>query len=85
MFIPNDLLYTKEHEWVRIDGQTGTVGITDYAQHSLGDVTFVDLPKTGSDVVQFKTLAGVERVLIRMRLQGGKGGQAEPEMLGQSI
>ena len=62
MDIPTDLLFTKEHEWVKIEGDAGLVGITDYAQHALGDVTFVDLPKTGADVKQFKNLASVESV-----------------------
>ncbi len=45
--VPNDLAYTNEHEWVRIEGKTGTVGITDHAQHALGDLTFVELPEVG--------------------------------------
>ena len=44
---PSDLLYTKEHEWLRIDGETATVGITDHAQQELGDVVYVELPKPG--------------------------------------
>ncbi|MBI5874187.1 MAG: glycine cleavage system protein GcvH [Candidatus Omnitrophica bacterium] len=62
MNIPNGLFYTKEHEWVKIDGDIGTVGITDYAQHALGDVTFVELPKTGIVVKQFQGLATIESV-----------------------
>jgi glycine cleavage system H protein len=62
MHIPDDLLYTKEHEWVRVKGKTATVGITDYAQGSLGDITFVDLPKPGAAVAQFKQYATVESV-----------------------
>ena len=62
MNIPGDLLYTKEHEWIRMEGPTGTVGITDYAQHALGDVTFVELPKTGAEVKQFQILATIESV-----------------------
>ena len=46
---PADLKYTKEHEWVRIDGDTGTVGITDFAQQQLGDVVYVDLPEVGAN------------------------------------
>jgi len=45
--VPNDLSYTKEHEWIRIEGTTGTVGITEHAQHALGDLTFVELPEVG--------------------------------------
>lgn len=62
MSIPNNLLFTKEHEWIKIDGATGTIGITDYAQHALGDVTFVELPKTGKEIKQFQNLASVESV-----------------------
>ncbi len=62
MNIPEGLMFTKEHEWAKIDGKQATVGITDYAQHSLGDITFVDLPKVGESVVQTKFLATVESV-----------------------
>ena len=62
MNIPDNLLYTKEHEWVRIEGTSAKVGITDYAQSSLGDITFIDLPKKGDEVEQFKQLAGIESV-----------------------
>lgn len=55
-------LYTKEHEWVNIEENTATVGITDYAQESLGDITFVELPKVGSEVEQFEEFASVESV-----------------------
>ena len=47
MSYPADYKYTKEHEWIDVDGKFGTVGITDYAQNSLGDIVFVDLPKVG--------------------------------------
>jgi len=62
MNIPDDLLYTKEHEWARVDKNLATVGITDYAQHSLGDITFVELPKSGDIVAQFKRFATAESV-----------------------
>lgn len=62
MNIPTSLLFTKEHEWIKIDGSTGTIGITDYAQHALGDITFVDLPKKGKDLKQFQNLASIESV-----------------------
>jgi len=62
MPIPDNLLYTKDHEWVKIDGVTGTMGITDYAQDSLGDITFVDVTKAGSTVTQFQWCATVESV-----------------------
>ena len=62
MRVPDDLLYTKEPEWVSVKGGIATIGITDYAQGSLGDITFVDLPKVGSVVEQFKRYATVESV-----------------------
>ncbi len=57
-----DLFYSKEHEWVRVDGDTATVGITDYAQDSLGDIVYVELPKGGAQVEQFSTVGVVESV-----------------------
>ena len=59
---PKNFRYTREHEWVRVDGNTGTVGITDHAQQELGDIVFVDLPKTGTRVEQGGTLGSVESV-----------------------
>ena len=62
MTIPEDLLYTKEHEWIRLDNDIGTIGITDYAQHALGDVTFIDPPKSGQEIQQSAILATIESV-----------------------
>lgn len=62
MNIPKNCLYTKEHEWVRIEGDTAYVGITDYAQSSLGDITFVQLPDSGDEVKQSDVCATVESV-----------------------
>ncbi|MFH1645193.1 MAG: glycine cleavage system protein GcvH [Candidatus Omnitrophota bacterium] len=62
MNVPDDLLYTKDHEWVKIDGKTALVGITDHAQSALGDITFVELPEAGSELEQSKTFASVESV-----------------------
>ena len=59
---PANFHYTKEHEWVRAEGDTGVVGITDYAQEQLGDIVYVDLPKPGTRVEQGKTLGSVESV-----------------------
>jgi len=59
---PTDLKYTKEHEWIKLDGSSATVGITDYAQESLGDIVFVDLPKPGSEITAGKTFGTVESV-----------------------
>ena len=60
--LPQDLKYTKEHEWVKIDGANATVGITDYAQSSLGDIVYVEMPKPGAQVEQFKQMGVVESV-----------------------
>jgi glycine cleavage system H protein len=59
---PSDLKYTKEHEWIKADGSNATVGITDYAQESLGDIVFVELPKPGSEITAGKTFGTVESV-----------------------
>jgi len=59
---PATYKYTKEHEWIEISGTEGTVGITDYAQNSLGDIVFVDLPKVGSEVEKGKVFGSVESV-----------------------
>jgi glycine cleavage system H protein len=59
---PADLLYSKEHEWVKVDGDTATIGITDYAQNSLGDIVYVELPKLGASVAQFSSVGVVESV-----------------------
>lgn len=59
---PENFRYTKEHEWVRVEGDTGTVGITDHAQNELGDIVYVDLPKVGAKVEQGKSLGSVESV-----------------------
>ena len=62
MSYPADLKYTKEHEWIKVDGTDATIGITDYAQQSLGDIVFVDLPKPGSEITAGKTFGTVESV-----------------------
>ncbi|MBV9148675.1 MAG: glycine cleavage system protein GcvH [Candidatus Eremiobacteraeota bacterium] len=59
---PPDLLYSREHEWVRIDSDTATIGITDYAQSSLGDIVYVELPKVGTQVAQFSNTGVIESV-----------------------
>jgi glycine cleavage system H protein len=59
---PEQFRYTKEHEWVRLEGDTGTIGITDHAQHELGDIVFIDLPKIGARVEAGQTLGSVESV-----------------------
>ncbi len=62
MNYPDQFHYTKEHEWVRVDGDTGIVGITWHAQNELGDIVYVDLPKIGSQVSKGGTLGSVESV-----------------------
>ena len=62
MAYPPQFKYTKEHEWLAIDGTTGTIGITDYAQNSLGDIVFVELPKVGAQLVTGKSFGSVESV-----------------------
>ena len=62
MEIRTDLKYTKEHEWVKLEGDTATVGITDYAQGELGDIVFVELPKVGATVAQMKPFGTIEAV-----------------------
>ena len=59
---PENFRYTKEHEWVLVEGDTGTVGITDHAQEELGDIVYVDLPKVGTKIDQGKSLGSVESV-----------------------
>ncbi|BDE05349.1 glycine cleavage system H protein [Vulcanimicrobium alpinum] len=56
------MLYSKEHEWVKVDGDLATVGITDYAQSSLGDIVYVELPRKGAELEQFKSIGVVESV-----------------------
>jgi glycine cleavage system H protein len=62
MNFPENLRYTKDHEWVLVDGDTGTIGITDYAQGELGDVVFVELPAVGKTVKQHETFGTIEAV-----------------------
>jgi glycine cleavage system H protein len=59
---PDDLRYSKEHEWVRVDGSVATIGITSFAADELGDIVFVELPATGSTLTQFTTFGVVESV-----------------------
>jgi glycine cleavage system H protein len=59
---PSDLKYTKDHEWVRIDGGIGTVGITDYAQQQLGDVVYVELPEVGTTLTNGQAFGTIESV-----------------------
>jgi glycine cleavage system H protein len=62
MTYPENYKYTKEHEWVLAEGDSGTIGITDHAQHELGDIVFVDLPKLGAQFKKGDTIGSVESV-----------------------
>lgn len=62
MAFPADYRYTKEHEWIKVDGNQATIGITDYAQNSLGDIVFVELPKIGEELSAGKSFGSVESV-----------------------
>jgi glycine cleavage system H protein len=62
MSYPEKYKYTKEHEWVLIEGDKATVGITEHAQHELGDIVFVELPKTGSPITKGQSFGSVESV-----------------------
>ncbi|MDD5476626.1 MAG: glycine cleavage system protein GcvH [Candidatus Omnitrophica bacterium] len=93
MNIPKDLFYTKDHEWARIEGKTAYVGITDYAQHSLGDITFVELPKIGEELKQSGYCATVESVKAASEVYAPLSGKvlsvntqlaAHPELINQS-
>ncbi len=62
MAYPSDFKYTKEHEWIKVDGAAATIGITDHAQNSLGDIVFVELPNPGKEIEQGKSFGTVESV-----------------------
>lgn len=59
---PTNLRYTKEHEWIAVNGDTGTMGITDFAQHELGDIVYVELPPAGKQVAAGEVLGTIESV-----------------------
>jgi len=93
MNVPIDLLYTKEHEWAKLESNKARIGITDYAQSSLGDITFIELPKVGKDVQQFKPFASIESVKAASDVYSPFSGKvvevndavsAKPELLNQS-
>ena len=62
MSYPTDFKYTKEHEWIKAEGKAATIGITSYAQDSLGDIVFVELPKVGTEITTGKVFGSVESV-----------------------
>ena len=85
--VPSDLRFTKEHEWVRIDGEEATVGITEFAAHELGDVVFVELPAVGTQLEQHATFGVVESVKAVSDLFAPLSGEvtAINEALGQTL
>ena len=72
---PADIRFTKEHEWVRLDGDIATVGITDHAQEQLGDIVFVELPEVGRDVAADEACAVVESVKAASEVYAPVGGE----------
>ncbi|MFN2528872.1 MAG: glycine cleavage system protein GcvH [Candidatus Baltobacteraceae bacterium] len=72
---PQNLRYSKEHEWVKVEGDTATIGITDYAQDSLGDIVYVELPKTGATLTQFGNAGVIESVKAVSDLFSPVGGE----------
>ena len=60
--LPEDRKYSKEHEWIKVDGEKGTIGITDFAQKELGDVVYVELPEIGAKVVATEVFGNIESV-----------------------
>lgn len=93
MNIPKDIFYTKDHEWARIEGKTAYIGITDYAQSSLGDITFVELPKIAEVLKQSGYCATVESVKAASEVYAPLSGKllfvntqlaAHPELINQS-
>ena len=72
---PENFRYTKEHEWVLVEGDFATIGITDHAQHELGDIVYVDLPKVGATLEAGKTLGSVESVKAVSDIYAPVGGE----------
>ncbi|MER6460780.1 glycine cleavage system protein GcvH [Streptomyces sp. NPDC093272] len=80
---PTDRKYTREHEWVRVNGDTAEVGITEYAQKQLGDIVFVDVPTVGKTVPaneEFGTVESVKSVSVLFMPVGGKVGEVNPDL-----
>ena len=73
--VPAELRYTKEHEWVRIEGNRAYVGITDFAQHELGDIVFVEIPETGANLTAGESFGTVESVKTVSDLYAPLSGQ----------
>ena len=62
MNFPDNLRYTKDHEWIKVEGDTATIGITDFAQHELGDIVYVDIPSVGKELKEGEIFGSVEAV-----------------------
>jgi glycine cleavage system H protein len=75
MNFPADLRYTKEHEWVRVEGDRGSVGVSDYAQDQLGDIVYLDLPAAGATLTQFGKMGEIESVKAVSDLYSPIGGE----------
>ena len=93
MNFPANVRYTKDHEWIRVDGAIGTVGITDYAQHALGDIVFVETPSAGTKVTKGGEAAVVESVKAASEvyspvsgtvIDGNQALDAQPALVNQS-
>lgn len=91
--IPEDLKYTKQHEWIKIESNTAVFGITDYAQSEMGDITFVELPEKGNKLNQSQTLSTLESVKAASDIYTPLSGQVievneqlanSPELINQS-
>jgi len=91
--VPDDLRYSKEHEWVRLEGDAAQIGITHFAQEQLGDVVFVELPEKGATVRQFSSLGVVESVKAASDIYSPLSGEVvernvkvieKPELVNQS-
>lgn len=93
MAAPADLKYTKSHEWVRVDGDVVTIGLADYAQNELGDITYLELPDVGDSIVAGEPLGVVESVKAASDIYAPVGGEVvernedavnSPEVVNQS-
>ena len=93
MLVPDNLFFTKDHEWVKIEGGEAVIGITDFAQGSLGDITFIDLPKLGQALKQSSVYATVESVKAASDVYSPLSGEVikvnnelslQPEMVNKS-
>lgn len=85
MNVPDTLKYTKEHEWIRVDGKFGWIGITDYAQGELGDIVYLDIPAVGTAIVQNKSFGTIEAVKAVSDLYAPVSGEiveVNPELQG---